>query len=463
MILRIISFIVKTMKNNCKYPKDTPSNKLLKVLSNNNDTLHYDKWAKEHSYQGVGSAITKKWIANITPADLLKRSFKDAVNSIATLSEGEIFYKKFPPNIESPNYSDNWGRLANYIEINNRAIAEMRGNICSNGILSAIKILPGIPPSAKSWVNCVILSQIFPNIYGDGYNKPPNEENSIYGIKLNAGYSENIIAKDIQDQISAEEQFQAFNDFAHFRGIKTGFRMVISEDQLKIAHPYQEDEAFCWSNHDHQELFIEECVKLMNLGFEAMFIDSAKHIGGYDCFHYAGVGGLPEYHQMQYILEQIRARSGKNTISFVGEKSSQDFDRYKNMGLTSGTAFVDPSDFDTVKYWSEKFKYSRAFAPGVEVSNDNDTGGRPYEERLSRIHTCLFAFEYPSDKLPSFMQMEDLFPLRYDTNTHHLMMSNPSYSVDGTPESHFENLFAKADGQYYNHQVGELFANAINL
>ena len=133
------------------------------------------------------------------------------------------------------------------------------------------------------------------------------------------------------------------------------------------------------------------------------------------------------------------------------------------MGLTSGTAFVDPSDFDTVKYWSEKFKYSREFAPGVEVSNDNDTGGRPYEERLSRIHTCLFAFEYPSDKLPSFMQMEDLFPLRYDTNTHHLMMSNPSYSVDGTPESHFENLFAKADGQYYNHQVGELFANAINL
>ena len=65
----------------------------------------------------------------------------------------------------------------------NRAIAEMVGNRTKNGILSSIKILPAIPPSAKSWANCVILSQIFPNIFGDGYNKG-NEENSIYGIKL---------------------------------------------------------------------------------------------------------------------------------------------------------------------------------------------------------------------------------------------------------------------------------------
>ena len=45
------------------------------------------------------------------------------------------------------------------------------------------------------------------------------------------------------------------------------------------------------------------------------------------------------------------------------------------------------------------------------------------------------------------MQMEDLFPLRYDTNTHHLMMCNPSYSTDGTPQSHWENLFTKDDGR----------------
>ena len=51
------------------------------------------------------------------------------------------------------------------------------------------------------------------------------------------------------------------------------------------------------------------------------------------------------------------------------------------------------------------------------------------------------------------MQMEDLFPLSYETNTHPLMMSNPSYSTDGTPESHWGNLFTKDDGREYNKKV----------
>ena len=75
----------------------------------------------------------------------------------------------------------------------------------------------------------------------------------------------------------------------------------------------------------------------------------------------------------------------------------------------------------------------------------------------------MFAYEYPSDKLASFMQMEDLFPLRYDTNTHHLMMCNPSYSTNETPKSHWENLFAQNDGRKYNAKVGELFSYSLNL
>ena len=82
---------------------------------------------------------------------------------------------------------------------------------------------------------------------------------------------------------------------------------------------------------------------------------------------------------------------------------------------------------------------------------------------MNRIRNVIFGFEMASDKLPSFMQMEDLFPLRYDTNTHHLMMSNPSYSLDGTPESHWRELFTKDDGRFYNHQVGEIFAYALFL
>ena len=434
--------------------------KLLIALGDDT-TLSVDEWTKEHTYHGIGGHCFKKWVANILPSELLKRSIKDAVNSIVTLCECHTFYNKFPNPVYSPDYGDKWGRTANYIEINNRAIAEMDGDSCKNGILSSIKMLPAIFPSAKSWANCVILSQIFPNIYGDGYNKGPFEENSIYGMKIGGKYSKNIICEEISNKITPEEQFQAFNNLAHFRGLKTGFRVAISEGQIKVAKDDYSDEPFNWDNYEHQELFINECVKLMKLGFEAMYIDSAKHIGGYDCINYTGVGRLPNYGQMQYILNEIRARSGSFTISFVGEKSTGDLERYKNLGLTAGTAFVDANDFNSVRYWAEKTKYERNYAPGVEVSNDNDPGGASYEERLNKIKTSLFGNEFPSDKLPSFMQMHDIFPLRYDTNTHHLMMTNPSYSIDGKKESHWENLFTKDDGRNYNHMVGEIFAHAL--
>ena len=421
--------------------------------------LHEDNWTKKHWYV----AGLKKWAGNIVPSELLERSIKQAIESVVTLCECTSFYKKFPDKILSPNYSDNWGVRANYIEINNRAIAYMENNITKNGILSSIKMLPAIPPSAKSWANCIILSQIFPNIFGDGYNKPAGTENSIYGIKLNAGYSRNIIVEEIKSKISPINQFRVFNDIAHFRGIKTGFRTVISADQIKVVQDDGTDITFDWKNENHVELFIKEHVKLINSGFEAIFIDSAKHIGGYDMGNYAGVGALPEYHQMQYILHEIRKRSHKTTLSFIGEKSTSDFKRYENLGLTCGTAFIEPDNYDEIKHWSYKLKYERNYSPGIEVSNDNDEGGRSYETRLNRINNSLFAYEYPSDKLPSFMQMEDLFPLRYDTSTHELMMCNPSFSTDGTPESHWRNLFAHEDGRLYNAKVSELFFHSLNL
>ena len=433
-------------------------NKLLESLGEDIH-LNRDTWALEH----VFVSGNKKWIANILPSELLSRSVKQAVESLVTINETGEFYSLFPNVIETPNYGDKWGRSANYIEINNRAIAEMYGDKTKNGILSSIKILSAIPPSAKSWANCVILSQIFPNIYGDGYNKGAFEENSIYGIRLNTGYSTNIIDFDIADKISPEEQLRAFNDLAHIHGLKTGFRTVISADQIKVAEAYKDDVTLDWNNASHQELFINEHVKLIKLGFESVFIDSAKHIGGYDMENYSGVGALPQYEQMQYILHEIRLRSGCTSISFAGEKSTEDFARYENLGLTTGTAFIPPDNYDKVKCWSKKLKYNKIYAPGIEVSNDNDMGGRSYEARLNRINSALFAYEYPSDKLPSFMQMEDLFPLRYDTSTHTLMMTNPSFSTDGTPISHWENLFTKDDGRNYNAKVGDLFKYAMEL
>ncbi len=437
-------------------------NKLLKALGETTK-LEYNEYSNYIGFHGIGNAYNKRWLGNIVPADLLKLSVKDAVEIIVTLSEGGIFYNKFPDYVETPNYGDKWGRLANYIEINDRAIAFMDDGCTCKGILSCIKLLPAIPPSAKSWANCIILSQIWQNIYGDAYEKGPFEENSIYGLRLNTSYSDNIIDYSIVDKITPEEQLKAFVDLAHFRGIKVGFRHVISADQIKVACPNHDDEIFSWNNPEHIEIYITECVKLMNLGFECMFIDSAKHIGGYDMANYTGVGALPEYHQMQYILNEIRLRTGKTNISFVGEKSSDDFERYRLMGLNAGTDFITGDNFEAVRSLSERLKYYRDYAPGVEVTNDNNEGGLSYEQKLNRINSALFGYYLASDKLPSFMQMNDLFPLRYDTSTHHLMMTNPSYSTDGTALSHWENLFAQDDGRYYNKCAGELFAYALNL
>ncbi len=432
-------------------------NKLLKSLGETTE-LKKNVFSDYIAFRGIGNACNKRWLGNIVPADLLKLSVKEIVEIIVTLSESGIFYEKFPDKIETPNYGDKWGRLANYIEINNRAIAYMDKGCTCKGILSAIKLLPAIPPSAKSFANCIILSQIWQNIYGDAYEKGTFEENSLYGIRLNAPYSENII--DYSLKLSPEDQIKAFVDLAHFRGIKVGFRHVISADQIKIADK-NGDIQFDWKNRKHEELYIKECVKLMNLGFECMFIDSAKHIGGYDMKNYTGVGALPEYRQMQYILHEIRKHSHKTDISFVGEKSSDDFERYKNMGLNAGTDYITGDNFDAVRDLSEKLKYMRDYAPGVEVTNDNYEGGLSYEQKLNRINSALFGYYLASDKLPSFMQTDDLFPLRYDTNTHHLMMTNPSYSTDGTALSHWENLFAKDDGREYNRRAGELFAYGV--
>ena len=136
-------------------------NKLLIALNEDID-LKPDEWCKER----LITSGMKKWIGNILPFELLTRSVKQAVETLVTINECGDFYETFPDVIETPNYGDKWGRSANYIEINNRAIAEMYGDRTKNGILSSIKILPAIPPSAKSWANCIILSQIFPTMHG---------------------------------------------------------------------------------------------------------------------------------------------------------------------------------------------------------------------------------------------------------------------------------------------------------
>ena len=77
-------------------------NNLLDSL-NGSTTLHYDKWSDLHAYRGVGQAFSKRWIANVLPCELLTRSLKRAIDSVVTLTEGNVFYRTFPEGVVSPS------------------------------------------------------------------------------------------------------------------------------------------------------------------------------------------------------------------------------------------------------------------------------------------------------------------------------------------------------------------------
>ena len=95
-----------------------PAKKLFYIVSGRN-TIYEDNWTKSHLIQ----AGIKKWI-NAHPAELLKRTAEQAIQSICTLVKSENQSPQIPSYIPTPNYGDKWGRKANYIEINPRAIAK---------------------------------------------------------------------------------------------------------------------------------------------------------------------------------------------------------------------------------------------------------------------------------------------------------------------------------------------------
>jgi len=73
-------------------------NRLLKALGES-PRLKKDNFVLNYLY----SSGKKKWLANILPCELLKRSTKNAINTLMTINESEEFYAKFPDRIETPN------------------------------------------------------------------------------------------------------------------------------------------------------------------------------------------------------------------------------------------------------------------------------------------------------------------------------------------------------------------------
>ena len=168
------------------YGDQQPAKKLFWHITGRND-VYEDNWTNEHLYQ-VGN---KKWV-NAYPNDILKRSMEQTLQSICTLTKPPLQYPGIPSYIPSPRIggyeSDKWGRHANYIEINPRLVAKYENGRISEGLFGVLKLITAIPPSARSFANCIVISQLYPTIYGDG----TTHDSGLYCANLHEGISKNL-------------------------------------------------------------------------------------------------------------------------------------------------------------------------------------------------------------------------------------------------------------------------------
>ncbi len=422
-----------------------PAKKLFYIVSGKN-AVYEDIWTKHHLFQ---SGI-KKWV-NAHPAELLKRTCEQTIQSICTLVKPDNQYPGIPSYIPTPDFGDKWGRKANYIEINPRILAKYENGKITEGLLQTLKILPAIPPSSNSVANCIILSQLYPSMYGDGTLNSV----SLYTSNLHSGISNNLTSEGLQYRMGADEQVKAFNDLAHLLGFKTGFRMLLPSGQMSV-----QGQPFDWNKHE--KAYIDACIWGIELGFDSIFFDSAKHI--IDGNGYRGVGNLPNKEQMAYILYKIREVTARRDLSFIGEKCDSRLD-FKNMGFTAGTDWADADNVNSVIWESKVQAFSDEYASGAEVSNDNDEGNASYTTRLNRLNACLFGCEDKSDKLPAFMQLNDIMPLDCSLNTHNLMLypiQKCSSDAWTECERHWDGVFAKTkEAEQHRIDVYNVFSKFI--
>ena len=422
-----------------------PVKKMFYIMSGKN-AVYEDAWTNSHLYQ-VG---IKKWV-NAHPIELLKRTPEQAIQSICTLIKPNNQYPGIPPYIPSPNFGDKWGRHANYIEINPRAIAKYDYGNITDGLLQTMKLLPAIPTSHNAFANCIVLSQLYPTWYGDG----TVNSSSQYCSDLHTGISNNLTSQGLYAKMGADEQVKAFNDLAHLLGFKTGFRMLLPSGQLRV-----QEQPFNW--YDHERAFIDACVWGIDLGFDSIYFDSAKHI--IDKYGYCGNGSLPNKNQMGYILHEIRSKTGRNDLSFIGEKCNNN-PVYKEMGFTAGTDWGRADNIDSVKWESRNQAWNREYAAGPEVSNDNDDGSASFAQRLNRINSCLFGYDNIHDKLPSFMHINDIMPYEPGINTHDLMLRTIQAN-DGNAwtecERHWNGMFDKSwHANEHRNNAYHIFENVL--
>ncbi len=333
----------------------------------------------------------RRWVFFPDPTAYLTCSLADTI----CLLEKAIVGNDIDYNEINRSYPHTWGCNANYIEFVPRFFGGLHG---------MIRILPAIPPSQNGVPTCLLLRGLF---------APPLGCESCYAIDFGRGFDEGLFVRDGETGKyfeKGDDLARAFNAFAHARGLKTGFCMVINSGQLFVN-----EENFSWRHGPHLEAFVNACVNGIALGFDAIHFDSIKHAGGYDenglyqvydHENYHGAGDPVPYATAQWITNEIRARTGRMDLSFVGEYAGTD-PRYRLMGLSAGI------EFDALTSDVTNIAACQAGSPGYKtglfVSNDNNGGRRSFDETLTAAWRGLCdQGQYP--KVPVLFSQADLFP-----------------------------------------------------
>ena len=97
------------------------------------------------------------------------------------------------------------------------------------------------------------------------------------------------------------------------------------------------------------------------------------------------------------------------------------------------------------------------------MSNDNDYGELSFETRLKRLNSCLYGYE--REKLPAFMQLNDIFPLSPYINTHQVMMHSIQLGTEQgytDCEKHWNVVLrTDEDARVYTQRVYDKFHHAM--
>lgn len=348
------------------------------------------------------------------------------------------------------------GHDVNYIEINARCPSDwgVRANYIDilpaffGGLAGVIRLLPCIPQSQHDTATCILIRSLFSPAGKDSY--AVNFWGGTDGFDP-ALFTEDPCCNRFCDHFML---IRAFNNLAHARGLKTGFTTIINSDQLNFNGT-----PFNWHNLYHKEHFINACVfAIASLGFDAIHFDSARHIGGFDHngnYHfwdptnYKGVGIPPSFEIMQQITHEIRRRSQRQDLSFLGEYADE-HSRYYEMGLNVGIAYdaTKMSKQAIHELGSKQTSYS-SYRSGVFVSNDNDNGLNSWPSRLEATYNSLIV-PTPKEKLPVLFTQNDLWPMLIG---YHDLILNPQHWT------HEHGLFHPQTAEY-TWRMHEIWAQA---